>query len=81
MIRKTPLWRDAETGAEFLRPQDVTGHLDPASADTELFTRHFDAANKLQAAILTESEFAVPTAPVQVRAALSGGLQAGTFWG
>lgn len=81
LIRATPLWRDPATGAEFLRHQDVIGRLDPASGDTALFTRHFEAANKLQAAILTEAEFAVPSAPVQVRAALTGGTQAGTFWG
>ena len=42
LIRKSPLWKDPETGAEFLRPQDIIGRLDAQSADTELFTRMLD---------------------------------------
>ncbi|MHA1574032.1 MAG: hypothetical protein ACTSX8_08555, partial [Alphaproteobacteria bacterium] len=81
LMRATPLWRDAETGAEFLRPQDMIGSLDPAQADTPLFKRHQDAANKLQSMILTESEFAVPSGTATSKAFLLGGTQPGTFIG
>ena len=81
LIRKTNLWRDPETSAEFLRPQDIIGNLDATQADTELFRQHFDVANKLQSAILTESEFAIPSTTARVKAILTGGTQPGTLWG
>jgi len=81
LMRQTPLWKDPETGAEFLRAQDIVGHLDDAAADTGLFIRHRDVAAKLQSAILTESEFAVPSTTARVKAILTGGTQPGSLWG
>lgn len=56
-------------GAEFMRPMDI------AKAG------HVELAAKLKQMVLTETEFAVPSTTARVRAQLTGGLRAGTFWG
>lgn len=80
LIRSTPLWRDHETGAEFLRINDIVG--DPSIGEAgPLFQRRLDAANKLQGLILTETEFAIPSVTQRTRALLTGGKPRGTFAG
>lgn len=78
IIRNTPLFRDEPTGAEILRPQDIVGTVEDAGP---LFDRHFDAAVKLQAMILTEADFAVPSTTARSIALITAGKQPGTFAG
>ena len=73
LIRSTPMWRDPETGASFIRAEDVASF----AAGRE----RVEAANKLQAAILVESKFAIVETTQRVRAFLTAGQPAGTFWG
>jgi hypothetical protein len=73
IIRATEQWTDVESGAKFLRAEDV--------ARGEFDTPNFDAANKLQQAIFNETEFAIVSAAPQVRSALTAGAPAGSFWG
>lgn len=73
MVRKTtPL---EERGAKFLRPEDIAARTDlnPAAAR--------DLANQVMEMIMTETEYAVPTASIRGRAMLGGGLRPGTFAG
>ena len=72
-IRKTPKWRDPQTRAEFIRAEDV------ASFGTG--RDRVAAANKLQQAIFVESKFAIVETTQRVRAFLTAGQPAGTFWG
>lgn len=81
LIRNTPLWKDPETGATFLRPQDMLAGFDDIQAETPLFRQHSEAANKLQQALFIEAEFAIPSSTARVRGLLTGGKQSGTFWG
>jgi hypothetical protein len=75
LIRATTPWADPETGATFLRAQDVIGRAD----------LHPDAAEKigmkLQQMVMTEAEFAVITTNPRVQAAMHGGTRPGTFMG
>jgi hypothetical protein len=73
LIRTTDKWVDPESRAEFIRAEDV--------ARGEFNTPAFEAGNKLQQAIFTETEFAIISSSPRVRAALTGGAPAGTFWG
>ena len=73
IIRNTEQWKDPESGAQFIRAEDVAGK--------EYGTPQFDAANKLQQAIFSETDFAIVTATPRVRSVLTGGADAGTFWG
>ena len=73
IIRNTEQWRDPDSGAQFIRAEDVSGD--------EFGSPRFNAANKLQQAIFNETQFAVITANPRVRAVLTGGAPAGTFWG
>lgn len=74
LMRRTPLWRDAATGAEFLRPQDIAGGAADAGP---LFERRFDAAMKLMTMVEAESEMGVPKATARMTAALYGGSRPG----
>jgi hypothetical protein len=73
LIRSTDKWVDPESGAKFLRADDVTRG--------EFGTPAFDAANRLQQAIFAETEFAIVSAAPQVKAAMTALGPAGTFWG
>ena len=73
LIRSTDKWVDPESGAKFLRADDV--------ARGEFGTPAFDAANRLQQAIFAETEFAIVSAAPQVRSAATALGPAGTFWG
>jgi hypothetical protein len=73
LIRNTEQWVDPESGAKFIRAEDVSAG--------EFGTPKFDAANKLQQAIFNETDFAVISATPRVRALLTGGAPAGSFWG
>lgn len=73
VIRKSDQWVDPESGAQFLRAEEVQG--------TDFEGINFQAANKLQDVVLREMEYAVPGANARVRAAFTQGLPAGTFWG
>jgi hypothetical protein len=79
LIRSTPKWADPETGATFIRAEDVARHSDPARLG-EAGVR-FEAANKLQQAIFVESQFAIIETTQRVRSILTAGRPAGTFWG
>lgn len=67
--RATRAWADEESGATFIRPQDIA-----AAGNVE-------AADRIQSMILTEMEFAVPSATARTRAMLTGGTRPGTLWG
>ena len=73
LIRNTPLWKDPESGAEFLRAEDIT--------DNKLASAKFEAANKFQSAIFNETNYAIIGINPTMRAVLTGGAPAGTFWG
>ena len=73
IIRGTQQWVDPESGANFIRAEDVAGG--------EFGTAKSDAANRLQQAIFTETEFAIISSDPKVRSVLIGGSPAGTFWG
>lgn len=73
LIRTTEQWVDAESGASFIRAEDV--------ARGEFGTPAFDAANRLQQAIFVETEFAIVSAAPQVRSVLTAGAPAGSVWG
>ena len=72
-MRETALWKDPESGAEFLRAEDV--------AAGEFGTKRADAANKLQQAIFNETGFAIITTNPRVKGVLTAAQPAGTFWG
>ena len=71
IIRTTQKWKDPETGAQFIRAEDVAAQGDEA----------FEAGNKLQEAIFIETEFAIPQSNPRIQARMTGGNAAGTFWG
>lgn len=72
-IRLTPKWKDPETGATFIRAEDVASY--GTGRD------RVEAANKLQQAIFVESKFAIVETTQRVRAFLTAGRAAGSFWG
>lgn len=73
LMRSTPLYE--HKGAEFLRAEDIAARtdLDPRMAE--------DLATKLQIMIDTETNFAVPSASMRGRLALTGDVQPGTIPG
>ncbi len=72
IIRNTQKWVDPESGARFIRAEDVAaGGTDEA----------FSAGNKLQEAIFIETEFAIPASNPRVQAGITQGTPAGTFVG
>lgn len=73
LMRSTPLYE--HQGAEFLRAEDIAARtdLDPRMAE--------DLATKLQIMIDTETNFAVPSASMRGRLALTGDVQPGTIPG
>ena len=73
IIRNTEAWVDPESGADFIRAEDVAG--------SEFGTKEFDAANRMQQMIFNETDVAIIQATPRVRAVLTGGQPAGTFWG
>jgi len=73
LIRTTAKWTDAESGAQFIRAEDV--------ARGEFGTAAFEAGTKLQQAIFVETQFAIVSSSPHVRSALTAGAPAGTFWG
>ena len=78
LIRSTPAWKDPETGAFFIRAEDVaTG----GAAMSGEGSARFAAANKLQQAIFVESKFAIVETTQRVRSVLTAGQPAGTLWG
>ena len=81
LIRTTPRWVDPDTGAEFIRAEDVAGAGEPLRARTGEHRARFEAGNKLQQAIFVESKFAIVETTQRVRALLTAGQPAGTFWG
>src|SRR5690606_24289906 len=75
-IRHTPKWADPETGeVRFIRPEDVAKH------ETGDIRAQWQAANLLSQAIFVESKFAVVETVPRVRALLTAGKPAGSFWG
>ena len=72
IIRNTEKWVDPETGARFIRAEDVV-----ASGGDDAF----NAGNRLQEAIFIETEFAIPASNPRVQAAITQGQPAGTLLG
>lgn len=76
--RATPLWTDPETGADFIRPEDV--YLEAPAATGES-ARLFTVAQKFNGMIAAEANFAVVMPTARGRAIATGGTPPGTFWG
>lgn len=82
VIRGTEAWADPETGeVRFIRPQDVAEaeHRDLPAGERYATGRKAGAA--LAQMIAVESRFAMTEPTARVRALLTGGLPAGTFFG
>lgn len=82
--RSTSIWQDPETGAEFIRPEDV--YREVANAPAGLFTReqrqaHFETAQKLGEMIHQEGFFAVVSPTARSRALVVGSTRPGTVAG
>lgn len=77
-IRTTSVWTDPETGATFIRPQDIITQ-DRLGVEGRDFTR--DVANRYSTMILTEADFGVPTVSGRTRRALLAGQRPGTIGG
>jgi len=73
IFRNTPQWYHPDSGASFIRPEDVLG-------DT-FEGRRFEVGNKVQTMLARELEYAIPSSNARVRAMFTYGLPAGTFWG
>jgi hypothetical protein len=67
--RATEKFVDPDTGATFIRAQDLA-----AAGNT-------DAAARIQSMILTETDFAVPSVTPRALAVMTGGTKPGEFWG
>lgn len=75
-IRHTPKWADPETGeVRFIRAEDVARH------EVGDIRAQWEAANRLSQMIFIESKFAVVETVPRVRALLTAGKPAGSFWG
>ena len=81
LYRDTPIWTDPETGAEFIRPEDVWRELVGAKVEIGEHNARFDAAAKFNAMVATEGIFAVVSPTVRGRALTTGGTAPGSFWG
>ena len=75
--RKSTPWKDSESGAEFIRAEDVIGDTD----DLGTFDRNFAIASKFQSMILTETERAIPSTTPFVKSLVTFGNRPGTFGG
>ena len=81
LYRDTPVWSDAETGAEFIRPEDVWRELVGANVQVGEHAARFDAAQKFNGMIAAEALFAVVMPTARSRAITTGGTAPGSFWG
>lgn len=82
LYRSTSIWTDPETGAEFIRPEDVYREFQMISGlPVGEKSERLRAANKFAAMIATEGNFAVVTPTPRVRAMITGGTAPGSFWG
>jgi len=79
-FRSIAPWRDAKTGAEFLRPADLIGDPDHMQAGP-LFDRRFDVATKFAQMIDAEKDLAIPSTSVRARADTLMGSRPGTALG
>ncbi|NIA67578.1 hypothetical protein HBA54_03145 [Pelagibius litoralis] len=84
MYRQTSIWTDPETGATFIRPEDVW--LEIQSMPEGLLKvgerrARFEAAQRIGEMIQTEGHFAVVSPTARSRAIATGGTTPGTFWG
>ena len=74
VMQETAVWQDPVSGTKLLRAHDIY--------DGDFAGPKFDAANKLQQMILTETQFAVVSSTSRVRQFLGEGkFKKGTLWG
>ncbi len=82
LYRSTSIWTDAETGAEFIRPEDVwLESTAMRGLPVGEKSARFDAAQRFNEMVLAESHFAVVVPTARARAFVTGGTQPGSFWG
>lgn len=79
--RSTPLWVDAETGADFIRPEDVYEEFARMALPEGEKAARLDTARKFENMIHTEGYFAVVSPTARARAIATGGTQPGSAWG
>lgn len=80
-IRFVEKWADPENGeVRFLRPEDVARHQ-PGDVGLRDIHAQWQAANLLSQMIFIESKFAIIETTPRVRALLTAGKPAGSFWG
>jgi len=85
LYRSTPFWTDPETGADFIRPEDVylqfqeTRLTQPLSIEER--QGRFKAAQKFADMIDTEAKYAVIMPTNRAKAGITAKLQPGTVWG
>ena len=84
LFRSTALWKDPETGAEIIRPEDVWLQVkDMTVVSPAEKNARFLASQKIAGMIQTEGHYAVVKPTARSRTIITGGSvgKPGTFWG